>query len=107
MCYQSIVNLYKCQDVISKFKQWYALEKIHGTSARIVIRKDKIQFVSGGAKHSEFVKCFDVKQLESVRDVFFATPIDIDGTSISSSGITEIIIYGEAYGGKLLKMAAT
>ena len=35
MAYQHIDNLYKNQDIL-KFKECYALEKIHGTSASVM-----------------------------------------------------------------------
>ncbi|AYV78126.1 MAG: ligase 2 [Edafosvirus sp.] len=92
MGYLSIQNLYKCQEVIAKYAEWYALEKIHGTSAHITFNKE-IKFSSGGSKHSDFIKIFNQDDIKNKFD-----DMKIEG---------KVVVYGEAYGGKLLKMAET
>ena len=86
MAYPSIENLYKHQDVIGKFKQWWALEKVHGTSARVVVRRDcaiaisgtsvSVRLVSGGAEHCEFEQLFDKQQLQQQAEQLFVLGLD-------------------------------
>ncbi len=87
MGYQHIDNLYKNQDVLL-FKECYAMEKIHGTSAHISWRDvnfaSDLNFFSGGVKHETFKKLFDAEALEA---------------KFRKLAIPEITIYGEAYGG--------
>lgn len=87
MGYLHIKNLYKDRAIL-EFKQVYALEKIHGTSAHIRMKDDKLSFFSGGVKsHEQFCALFDHEALaEKMRG-------------------TDVVIYGEAYGGKLMKMS--
>ena len=94
MGYLSIDNLYKNQDILL-FKECYALEKIHGTSAHIRWNADKKQlsFFSGGEKHDRFVSLFDIDFLKKIFELTF---IDSD-----------VVIYGEAYGGKQQGMSKT
>jgi hypothetical protein len=91
MGYMHIENLYKNQDILL-FKECYAMEKIHGTSAHISWKDKKINFFAGGCSHDNFVKLFDeaalVKAFEEI-------------------GVPEITVFGEAYGGKLQGMSAT
>ena len=87
------------------FKQCYALEKIHGTSAHISIRtSDKkitlseghydngIRYFSGGEKHERFVLLFD--ENEELAKNLVGVGLDV-------------VIYGEAYGGKQQGMSKT
>jgi len=90
MGYYSIDNLYKNQDIFL-FKECYAMEKIHGTSAHIGVRDEKIRFFSGGVPPEEFVKLFDVNRLL------------VELLAIA----TDITVYGEAYGGKCQGMSKT
>jgi hypothetical protein len=89
--YMHIENLYKNQAVLS-FKEVYALEKVHGTSAHIHYSNDvggkpaQITLFSGGANHVQFRELFD---LEALRPIFDA---------MSQPSIT---VFGEAYGGKM------
>jgi hypothetical protein len=88
----NIDNLYKNQKILL-FKQCYAMEKIHGTSAHISKDKDgKISFFSGGSKHTTFLELFNVDELSQKF---------INKTS------APFTIYGEAYGGKLMGMSKT
>ena len=100
MGYLHINNLYREQDILM-FKECYALEKIHGTSAHIkfkqkpnVINEWDLTFFSGGESHEKFVSLFDQADLIA---------------KITEKGIPaqEITIYGEAYGGKCQGMSET
>lgn len=82
MGYMHIDNLYKNQTILM-FKECYALEKVHGTSAHISF-KDQITFSSGGAKHEHFKSLF-----KDVSDKFKWDDIKQD-----------IVVFGEAHGGK-------
>jgi hypothetical protein len=104
MSYLHIPNLYKEQDILL-FRECYALEKIHGTSAHISFKSMpiialgpdgiQVEYFSGGEKHENFKKLFnETFLLEKVREL--------------NLGIMEkIIIYGEAYGGKQQGMSDT
>lgn len=84
MGYLHIYNLYRTQ-TIQLFKECYALEKIHGTSAHITWNGEKIVYFSGGEKYGNFVALFDDAALT---EKFKELPHP------------EVTIYGEAYGGK-------
>ena len=91
MGYAHIENLYANQEVLI-FKQVYCLEKIHGTSAHISWKKredsHELRFFSGGCSHESFKNLFDEEALKTKL-------VDID----------RVVIYGEAYGGKIQKMS--
>ena len=90
MGYMHIDNLYKNQDVLA-FRELYAMEKIHGTSAHFTYKDGKLTFSSGGAKHVTFVSIFnEEKLLEDLQKVG-----------------DNVIVYGEAYGGKMQGMKET
>lgn len=94
MGYLHIQNLYKDQTILM-FKECYALEKIHGTSTHIswnYINKT-INFFSGGESHEKFVKLFDLEHLKTKFEELFLD--------------SNVIIYGEAYGGKQQGMSKT
>ncbi len=82
------------------FKECYALEKIHGTSAHVSFNKSGDAFVvgffSGGEKHERFVSLFDQEKLMA---------------GFKDLGIPEdrlpVIVYGEAYGGSQQNMSDT
>jgi hypothetical protein len=94
MGYLHIDNLYKNQTILL-FRDCYALEKIHGTSAHIgwKFETQEVRFFSGGEKHDNFVGLFDAKFLKGIFKEEFP---DVDVT-----------IYGEAYGGKQQGMSHT
>lgn len=92
MGYLHINNLYKDQFIL-QHKEVYALEKIHGTSAHIRWDKKDVSFFSGGADYYTFRNLFDYDNLMSTFSKLFST--------------REVIIYGEAYGGKMHRMADT
>ena len=91
MGYLHIDNLYKNKEILM-FKECYALEKIHGTSAHITWKENKLHFFSGGAKHMLFIDLFDQDFLTKKFQEF---------------GRDEVRIFGEAYGGKLQGQKAT
>ena len=62
MGYQHITNLYKNKSVLM-FKEVYALEKVHGTSAHISYRQNQLFFSPGGEKLVNFTKLFDQDEL--------------------------------------------
>lgn len=93
MGYLHIDNLYKNREILM-FRECYAMEKIHGTSAHVAWnsnRPDEVRFQSGGAKHETFVSIFD-------KDTLLAKFKEL-GTSA--------IVYGEAYGGSMQGMKDT
>lgn len=99
MSYRHLPNLYKDQRILM-FKEVFALEKIHGSSAHVkfVLRDQPlnveklgdlflaplISFFSNG-RHGDFVRLFDQAALQ---------------TAFLAQGYQEISVYGEAYGGK-------
>lgn len=91
MGYLHIDNLYKNQTVL-QLEELYALEKIHGTSAHIKFKDGNLSFYSGGESHANFVRLFDEDFLKIALDSF---------------GIADIIVNGEAYGGKCQGMSRT
>lgn len=91
MGYMHINNLYK-DITIMQFKECYALEKIHGTSAHITWKDNKVTFFSGGEKHEKFIKLFDEEKLTQIfKEKFYC----------------DVTVYGEAYGGKQQGMSET
>lgn len=99
MSYLHIENLYRSRDILL-FKQCYAMEKIHGTSAHILWRPavpDMLILFSGGEKHARFAALFDEAGLRA----YFAA-------SASARAVEDdIVIYGEAYGGSQQGMSKT
>jgi hypothetical protein len=88
--YLHIDNLYKSQDILL-FRECYALEKIHGTSAHISWQESTLDFFSGGEAHARFVALFDSV---SLTEAFLRLRH------------SEVTVYGEAYGGKQQGMSA-
>jgi len=91
MGYKKIENLYKNQTILG-FKECFAMEKVHGTSAHIsyTAETEKITYYSGGSSHMLFIELFNHEELlakfkEKMHD--------------------KVIIYGEAYGGKCQGMS--
>ena len=94
MGYEHIDNLYREQRILL-FRECYALEKIHGTSAHISWQSmaaaetltphhGRLQFSSGGSKHATFMKIFDEAALVA---------------AFEALGHPSVVVYGEAYGG--------
>jgi hypothetical protein len=100
MSYLSIDNLYKNQAILM-FKECYALEKIHGTSAWISYTNtlcpdefpSRLAFFAGGGDYNEFIKLFDAEAIRKKLDEITPTK--------------HVHIYGEYYGGKMMKMSRT
>lgn len=97
MGYANIQNLYKDQNILL-FKRCFCLEKIHGTSAHLSLGMTPdgevhINFFAGGEKHEKFVSLFNQ---DSLKEKF---------KSIYSGN--DIVVHGEAYGGKQQGMSAT
>lgn len=91
MGYMHINNLYRDTNILM-FKECYAMEKIHGTSAHISWKDGKVSFFAGGEKHANFIKLFDEEKLtEKFTELF-----DCD-----------VFVFGEAYGGKCQGMSET
>ena len=101
MGYLHIENLYKNQTILL-FKECYALEKIHGTSAHLSWKiiteinsdpKSVLHFSSGGENYENFIKLFDITTLTSKLSEMFPDQ--------------DVVIFGEAYGGKQQGMSHT
>jgi hypothetical protein len=96
MGYAKIQNLYRPEaQTVLLFRECYALEKIHGTSAHVAMAMGSgggigLLFHSGGEKHERFVGLFDSATL---RERFAAM------------GHNSVVAYGEAYGGSQQKQA--
>lgn len=84
MGYRHIDNLYKDQRIL-QFRECYALEKIHGTSANVNWVDDHVHFQSGGEKYERFAALFDVQTISA---------------AFVALGHPRVVVYGEAYGGK-------
>jgi hypothetical protein len=90
MGYMHITNLYKDRDILM-FKECFALEKIHGTSAHIIRDLNgQLTFFPGGEKLSKFMAIFDQQALEE-----------------KLKAVVEVTIFGEAYGGSCQRMSGT
>lgn len=94
MGYMHIENLYRPEArTILLFRECYALEKIHGTSAHIHWGGAVVGLFSGGEKAANFAALFDLDKLAAgFTEKFGANPVTI---------------YGEAYGGKCQGMSST
>lgn len=93
MGYLHIDNLYKAQEILA-FRECYALEKIHGTSAHVLWNQGRVTFFSGGESHTRFAAIFDADALAAK----FADRFTADD---------RVTVYGEAYGGKCQHMSKT
>lgn len=93
MAYMHIENLYRNRDILM-FREAYALEKIHGTSAHLSWNNGKLCFFSGGESYDLFVRLFDKESLAASFTEHFGEA-------------SKVIVYGEAYGGKCQGMRKT
>lgn len=84
MGYLHIPNLYKDQTILL-FKECYALEKVHGTSANITWVNGQLTYFSGGEKHERFTALFNAEELSQ---------------KLAALSVQSITVFGEAYGGK-------
>lgn len=89
MGYRHIENLYKNQTILL-FRECYAMEKIHGTSAHVAWRDGKVWFSPGGESAERFKKLFDEEALTA---------------AFTALGHPGVVVYGEAYGGSQQKQA--
>ena len=105
MGYAHIDNLYKNQNILL-FRECYAMEKVHGTSAHVKFERlrtnpleeavgvydCKLTFFSGGASHIQFIELFNAEDLKK---------------RFLELGPEDMTVYGEAYGGRMQGMKAT
>jgi hypothetical protein len=87
MGYLHINNLYKDQTVLF-FRECYALEKLHGTSAHVSWGDGRVTLSSGGESPVRFAKLFDIAALTA---------------AFEAMGHPAVTVYGEAYGGSQQK----
>ena len=93
MGYLHIENLYRpSAQTILLFRECWALEKVHGTSAHIAWREGKIHYFAGGTSFASFRVLFDEDALTS---------------AFTALGHKDVTLYGEAYGGKMQGMRTT
>ena len=97
MGYLHINNLAK-DDKVLLFKEVWATEKVHGTSAHVSWNPDqqRIVYFSGGASAESFRALFDGAFEER-----FMKLVGQNGKGV------EVVVYGEAYGGKMQGMRLT
>lgn len=91
MAYMHIDNLYKARDILV-FKECYAMEKIHGTSAHVSWKDGGVLFFSGGCEYSQFIQLFDQEELAA---------------RFAQMKHEHVVVFGEAYGGKMQGMSGT
>jgi hypothetical protein len=91
MGYLKIPNLYSDKTILM-FRECWALEKIHGTSAHVAFRNNQLKFFAGGASHEGFIKLFNHEELTA---------------KFKEVGVEDITVFGEAYGGKMQGMSKT
>ena len=91
MGYLHIDNLYKNIEIML-FKECYAMEKIHGTSAHILFKDGELTYFAGVGKHESFVELFDHDHLK---------------TKLKEMFEYDVVIFGESYGGKQQGMSDT
>jgi len=97
MGYMHIDNLYKNQDILL-FRECYAMEKVHGTSAHVSWKGNQLHLYPGGEKLSNF-------ELLIIKDPKF---IDLPIKFAELIGYDKhCIVFGELYGGKCQAMSET
>jgi hypothetical protein len=74
------------------FRECYALEKVHGTSAHIRWKDGRVTYSHGGSIRELFVGSFNEKELVE---------------KFTEIGRDNVVVYGEAYGGNLQRMYET
>lgn len=93
MGYLHIENTYKQSEIFELFRECYALEKIHGTSAHVGYKTgEPLRLFAGGGKHETFVALFDVPALTA---------------ACVAQGLDSFTVFGESYGGSMQGMKAT
>lgn len=94
MGYLKIKNLYKDQTILL-FKECWALEKVHGSSAHISFNDNKLGFFAGGESHERFISIFNQDFLLSKFKELF--PFED----------AKCVVFGEVYGAKCQGMRET
>lgn len=89
MGYLHINNLYRDQRILL-FRECYALEKVHGTSAHVRWADDRMTLSSGGESADRFASLFDIEE---------------GSRRFRELGHPTVVVYGEAYGGSQQKQA--
>lgn len=89
MGYQHIENLYRAT-IILMLRECYALEKVHGTSARIIWKDGAVRFNSGGGSHDAFTALFNEPDLVE---------------RFTKLGHPSVSVFGEFFGGKMNRQA--
>ena len=94
MAYAHIENLYRPEvwEKISMFREVFAMEKIHGSSAWITWDNGDISYYAGGMNQENFIALFDEVSLRE---------------KLVALGHSNMIVYGEAFGGKHQGMSET
>jgi hypothetical protein len=94
MGYMHIANLYRPEaQTVLLFKELWAMEKIHGTSAHVAWSNGQLRFFAGGCSQQAFESIFVDK--EALTKHF------------AECGHYSMTVYGEAYGGKMQGMSKT
>lgn len=96
MGYIHISNLYRDRTIMM-FREAYALEKVHGTSAHVAWKEGKLHFFSGGAALDTFVALFDQDKLKAAFEAFGAQDVTVYGGKMQGMR--------ETYGDKLAFIA--
>ena len=91
MSYAHIENLYKNQTILM-FRECYATEKIHGSSAHVAWKDGKLTLFAGGESAERFAALFSRETLTE---------------GFTALGHDEVTVYGEVYGGRCQGMSAT
>lgn len=92
MSYMEIDNLYRNRDILL-FREVYAMEKIHGTSSHIRWKEKRVSFFPGGSDYPSFSSLFNMEKLTEKFNTHFPD--------------RDAVIYGEAYGGRMMGMKDT
>jgi hypothetical protein len=104
MAYLHIKNLYACQDILL-FKECYAMEKIHGTSAHISFKLIDVIPLSDAEKPLDAtVGFFSGEQYDKFVQLFNAEELK---RKFLTMDINQMTIFGEAYGGRCQGMSKT
>ena len=104
MGYLHIDNLYKNQDILM-FKECYAMEIIHGTSAHISFKLiDVIPLCDAEKPLDATVGFFSGEQYDKFVQLFNAEELK---RKFLTMDINQMTIFGEAYGGKCQGMSKT
>lgn len=97
MGFQHIDNLYqpRAQKILA-FREVYAMEKVHGTSAHLTWSGSSLRMFSGSAKSATF---------EALFGTLYPAVSAIEAKMIEIFGAKRVVVYGEAYGGRLHGMS--